>query len=425
MSAQMKHTLAALLAAAAIIVPASAEAKGDKGRGGGGGGHEQNHVTRGGGEARGGGKKHGEQRDARAIEDQRPVPQRGFEARGNGNANHARAERSAPARMSAGGRSRHHDNAGPGRWADERHVERRARADSGRRADRPIHNSVAHAYEQRSELAAKSERKVAKRERDWVKQERRALRQARKAAPVVVYERSLDNYRRAFRYADAPVYRVPERRDVTSYPAYATGSSDASYYRSYDASSYPEWSYPQNYSAYSAYDIQSPYGSYDPGYGDGGLGGLFGGGGGLGEILGTLLPLILGESLGLDGLTGSLGSGLADNSLPGLESGYGPDDYSAAAYEDPLNSLADPSVDFGLLGADENLSGGDGLMSLVELALGSGLLVGDAAGLGGIGDLLAAGDGFDSGDLPGSADPIYAYTDPYASNAGLLKAFGV
>lgn len=435
MTVQMKHTLAALLAAAAIIVPPSAEAKGGKGHGGEGGGHEQNQ---GGGEARGGGNKHGEQRQARQSHEQAFAPRQAFDARLDSNGNHARRERFAPIEMFAGGRAKKHEEDGRQRWKSDRHAERNARADFEHRADRRLHNVVPYVFEQRSEHASKHQlefakqlakdqrsayRAEAKQERQWAKQQRHALKQAGRAAPVVVYGRPDADYPRAVRYADAPVYRLPAVREFRNYPAYMTGYDYSPYYRSYDANSHSGWSYPLSYTGYSAY---SPHAPDDVGYGNDGRGGLFGGGGGgLGDILITLLPLVLGDSLGLDGLAGSLGTGLLGSSLPGLGSGYGLNDYPSVAYADPVYSYDDPSISQGLLGADESLSGGDDLMSLVGLALGSGSLGGDAGGLGGLGGLLGLGGGFGSGDLLGSTDPVYAYADPYASNAGMLSAFGI
>jgi hypothetical protein len=437
MPAQMKHTLAALLAAATIIVPASAEAKGGKGHGGEGGGHEQNHG-RGGGEARGGGGggKHSEQGQARQFQDQTFAPRQAFEVRGNGK--HARPERFAPAEMFAVGRVQKHEAAGRQRWKNERHAERAPRADFKARSERRQREVVPYALGQRSERAFKSDRKFdkqlakqqraayraeAKQDRQWAKQQRQLLKKAAKVAPVVVYERAFAEYPHTVRYADAPMYGVPEARVFRSYPAYTSGYDYAPYYQSYDANSYAGWSYPQGYGGYSPYSTYSPY---DVGYSNGGIGGLLGGSsGGLGDILGALLPLILGDSLGLDGLTGSLGTGLLDSSMPGLASGYGLNEYAAAGYADPVYSYEDPSLSQGLLEADQNLSGGDDLMSLVELALGSGLLGGDSGSLGGLGGLLGLGSGLGLGNGLSAPDPVYAYADPYASNTGLLSAFGI
>lgn len=439
MSAQMKHTLAALLAAAAIIIPAGAEAKEGKGHGGKGGGHEQNNGS-GGGEFRGGGGKQGEPHQTRQLEDQSHAPRHVFEVRGNGNGKHARPERFAPTEMLAVGRMQKHESAGRQRWKNERHAERASRAGLESRSDRRQRNVVPYEFGEPSERgfgsgpkfnkqAAKQQRAAyqaeAKQERQWAKQQRQSLKQAARVAPVVVYERSFADYPRMARYAEAPVYRVPEAREFRSYPAYTTGYDYAPYYRSNDANSYAGWSYPQGYTGYSPSSTYSPYGPDDVGYSNAGFDGLLGGSGGLGDILVMLLPLILGDSLGLDGLTGSLGTGLLSSSLPGLRSDYGPNDYPSVGYADRVYSDQDPSFDQGLLGADQNLSGGGDLMSLVELALASGLLGGDSGSLGGLGSLLGLGGGLRLGDGFSAPDPVYAYAYPYASNTGLLSAFGI
>lgn len=434
MSAQMKHTLAALLSAAAIIVPPNAEAKGDKGHGGEGDGQEQNH----GGEFRGVGKN-AEQRQVRQFQDQTFAPRQDSGARGNGNGKRAKLERLAPVEIFAVGQAQRPEAAGRQRWKNERHTERASRAGFEARPEPRVREVVPYALGQRSERGFRSDRKFemqvakqqraayraeARQERQGAKLQRQSLKQTARFAPFVAYERSFADYPRMARYADATVYRVPEVREFRSYPAYTTGYDYAPYYRSYDADGYAGWAHPQSYTGYSPYSTYSPHSPYDVGYSNAGLGGLLGGSsGGLGDILVTLLPLILGDSLGLDGLNGSLGTGLLDNAVPGLASGY-LTDHPDVGYADPVYSFQDPSISNGLLGAGQNLSGGDDLMSLVELALGSRLLGGEAGGLGGLGGLLGLGGGLGLGDGLSAPDPIYAYNDPYASNTGLLSVFG-
>jgi hypothetical protein len=440
MSAQMKHTLAALLAAAAIIVPASAEAKGGKGHGGEGGGHEQSHGGGGGGggEFRGdGGGKHGEMRQARQPQDQAFATRQVFQVRGNGNGKHARPDRFAPAEIFAIERVQEHEAAGRQRWKNERHAERAPRESFERRSNRGKRDVVHYASRQLSDRDFKSDRKFdkqlakqqraayraeAKQDRQWAKQQRQSLKQAVRVGPGI-NDRYLADYPRTVGYAAAPVYRMTEVREFRSYPAYTTGYDYAPYYQSYDTNGYAGWANPQGYVGYSPYSAYSPY---DVGYSNDGFGGLLGGSqGGLGDILVTLLPLILGDNHGLDGLTGSLGTGLLGSSMPGLTSGYALNDYSAVGYADPVYSYQDPSISQGLFEADENLSGGDDLMSLVGLALGSGLLGDNAGNLGGLGGLLGLGGGLGLGDGLSAPDPVYAYADPYASNTGLLNAFGI
>ena len=433
MSAQVKHTLAALLAAAAIVAPVSAQAKGGKGHGGEGFGHEQNHGG-------GGGGKHAEQRQVRSFQDQRFAPRQSFEVRGNGNPNRARRERLAPAETFAIDRMQKPEAASK-RWKNERHAERAARSSPETRSARGQRNLVPYAVAPGSErgfgfdrkmnkLVAKQQRATyraeAKKERQWAKQPRRSLNQAARVAPAVVFDRSFADYPRTVRYAAAPIYRMPEVREFGSYPAYTSGYDYAPYYRQYDANSFVGWSYPEPYPEYSPYSTSSPYARYDAGYSNDGLGGLLGGSsGGLGDMLVTLLPLILGDSLGLDGLTGSLGTGLLGSSMPGLPSGYGLSDYPAVDYADSAYPYQEPSFSGGLLGADQNLTGGNDLMSVVQLALGSGLLGSNSGGLDGLGGLLGLGGSLGLGAGLSGPDPVYAYTDPYSSNTGLLSAFGI
>jgi len=439
MSTHNKHTLAALLAAAVIVVvPASAQAKGGKDHGQGGG-HQQNHgggASGAGGEFRSG-RKQAEQEQARQFQDHTFTPRQRFVARENGSGKHGREERFAPPEMFAVERTQKHQSVGRARWIRERHAERAAGAPFETRTGGHLREVVPYAFDQRSERKAERKfaqhvakqqraayRAEAKQERRWAKEQRQALKQVR-TAPVVV-ESSFTDYPGAARYVDRPVYRMREVRPYWTYPTYTTTYDYAPAWGSNYVEGYPAWSYPQSYSGYAPYSNYSPYAPYDVAYSKEGLGGLFGGsGGGIGDILATLLPLVLGDSLGLDGLTGSLGSGLLGSSLPGLGSGYALNDYPAVGYADPLYSYQDPSLSAGLLDTGQSLSGGDGLMSLASLALGSGLLGGDSGSLGGLGGLLGPDDGLGLSDGLSSADPIYAYSDPYTSNTDLMGAFGV
>jgi hypothetical protein len=164
------------------------------------------------------------------------------------------------------------------------------------------------------------------------------------------------------------------------------------------------------------------------------LGGLFGGGGGeLEDILVTLLPFLLGDSLGFGGFApDQLGADLLGSSLdaPNYAANYSPYyqpelNYGAPAYGDPYQSAL---VGDDIMSAEQSDLGGDGLMSLLEVALGSGLLGGDMAGLGGfgggLGDLGGLGGLMGSSGL-GAPDPVYAYSDPYSDQRGLLTGWGV
>ena len=97
-------------------------------------------------------------------------------------------------------------------------------------------------------------------------------------------------------------------------------------------------------------------------------------------------------------------------------------DHSAPLYSDPYQ---DAYLEDGMLGDGQSLLGGDSLMSLVELALASGLLGGDLGGLGGLGGLLGLGGGLGFDGRLGLADPVYAYDNPYSPPGGLLAGWGV
>jgi hypothetical protein len=442
MSAQMKHSLAALLAAAAVMVPTTAEAKGGNGHGGSGG-HEQNQGGGGPGDFRGGGgNKHAELRQEHQGQVQAAqAPRQVFEIRGNGKARHARQERFALAQSFALARlAQKHEASGRQRWKDERHAARAAHSDLETRPKRE-RGLIPYAYGQRIDRDFKSDRKFEKQivkqqratyraeykqERRWAKQQRQAMKQAAKGEPVVAYRRSFAGYPRVLRYSDVPAYRMAEARQFGGYPAYAPAHDYAPQYLNSDAYNYDGWSNPQGYAGWPTYSSYPAYSPYDAGYGNAGLGGLFGGGGGLGDILAALLPLVLGDNLEFGGLTsGSLGSGFLSSAMPGLAGGYGLNDYPVVDFADSQYSYADSAISPDLLGTDQTGLGGYGLMSLAGRALGSGLLGGDSGGLGGLGGLIGLGGALGLEGGLGLSDPDYAYADPYASNTSLLSAFGV
>ena len=449
MSAQIKGTLAALLVAAAVAAPSSAHAKGGKD---GDPKHEAGEQSRGGGaETRGEGKKHREDRHAQLVQHQPDYASRPsvvFEARGNREGKRAKRERHAPVQdFAVADRAQKRHSARIARWNDDRpsKVGKRQRSEARPFLDQQdaVRSRFAREDDLRPKLHRNVEKRIAKqaraanraeekRERRWVKQERRVLKQAAKVAPVLVYDRSSADLGRVVRYDEAPLYLAPEARP---YRTYASAYGYSPRYPTNDAYSYGRSYYPLGYSAlpaYSPYDLRYGYGDVgygDVGYGDAGLAGLFGGGGGgLGDILVTLLPLLFGETLGLGGFaTDPLGAGLLGGyATPDLAGGYEPYyqpalDHWAPVYSRPYQ---DAYPDDGM-GEGQALLGGDSLMSLVELALASGLLGGELGGLGGLGGLLGLGGGlgFDSG--LGLADPVHAYADPYSAPGGLLAGWGV
>jgi hypothetical protein len=440
MSAHFKRTLAALLATASLVAPSVAEAKGDKG---GGAKHEAREQSQdNGGETRGGGHKQREERQARPAQQQpayAPHQSVAFEARGNGEGKRAKRDRPAPTEVFAvADRSEKRQSIRSSRWKHDRHVNvvelERVEPRQTHREGKVVQRASAQDRDGGFEAERKLEKHVAKRqraayraaakqERRWVKEQRQDLKQAAKVEPVVAYQRSFDDARRSVRYIDAPVYVVPQVGTYRSYPSYGSGYDYAPRYLTSDAYGYAGSYYPQSYSAWPAY---SPY---DVGYAGSGLGGLFGGGGGLGDILVTLLPLLLGDTLGMGGFaTDPLGTGLLGGyATPDFAAGYDPYyqpamDYAAPVYSEPYQ---DAYLDQGLLGGDQSLFGSDSLMSLIGLALGSGLLGGDAGGLGGLGGLLGLGGGLGLDGGLGLSDPNYAYANPYAYDGGFLASLGL
>lgn len=442
MSTPMKRSLTALLVAAAVVLPSTADAKGGKD---GRGEHEAGEQSRGGGDdTRGGGNRHREERHVQEVQPQRdyaPRPSAAFEARGDGHGKRARREGHAAAEAFAvAGRRQNRQSARIARWKDHRSKEIRQERSQPRPffEERQVgQRQFTRKDDQRSKpdrkfqkQLAKQQRAVvraeAKQERRWVKQQRQAFKQASKVERVVAYDRSFADSDRPVRNDAVPLYRVPE---VTSYRTYPSAYDYSPRYLTNDAYGYAGSYYPLGYSAspaYWPYDIA--YG--DVGYDDAGLGGLFGGGGGgLGDILVTLLPLLLGDALGFGGFgTDPLGAGLLGGyATPDFAGGYEPYyepalGYSAPLYSDPYQ---DAYFDDGMLGNGGSLLGGDSLMSLVELALASGLLGGDQGGLGGLGGLLGVGGGLGLDGGLGVADPVYAYADPYSNSGGLLAGLGI
>lgn len=463
MSAQ-KNTLAALLAAAVIVVPAAVEAKPGKDRGGQGGGHEQSRGDGGGGEFRGAGNKHREARQSpqamdrparaprqafqgrgvggkhrearqarRAMERVASAPRQASETRGTGK--QSRVERSARAERFAIGGQQQRETAKPKRSQREREPHRAVRAAFDATPHRGAREVASYMGDSRRfpgpQLSRKVEKQIArqqraayraeaKQERQWSRHQRQVLA----VAPVAIYPQSFATYTRDVHYAYGPTYRASPIRAFSGYPTYPAAYDYAPRYASNEAYRYGSWSYPQNYSGWSDSPSYAVYSPYDAGYGNNGLDGLFGGGGGLGDILVALLPLLLGDNLGLGGLTGGgLDTGILGNTMSGFAGSYGPSSYSPIDYAEPTYPYHDATVIQGWQGADQVPLGGEGLVSLLPLALQSGLFGGEFGGIGagllGLGGNLGAGDGL------GMSGQGLGYSPTDATNAGVLGAFGL
>jgi hypothetical protein len=448
MSAQ-KNTLAALLAATVIIAPAVAEAKPGKDRGAEDAGKDH---KRGGG---GGGEKHRQAwQPAQAAPQPAFAPSQQVLADRGDNRKQMRQERKGRAERFAAELRQQQAPGKPPRW--EREAERQAKRQRAERfvvADRP--ERVARAtraavaergWQPEARISRKAEkqlarqqkeigRAIARQQRQWGGERRQALRQVVAAVPVAVpvavYQPAFAEGWGAPRYTAQPVYVAPA---VATYGDWARYAPAAPYGYAYPAAyagtpAYADGSWPYS-QGYDPYPSDAGYAPYDAGYGSAGLGGLFGGGGGFGEIIAALLPLLLGDSLGLGGLGGGLlGGGLLDGALsggaiPGLggELGAAPVGYAepAYAYQDaPFGETLPGGLDQGLLG------GGDGLMSLLPLVLQSGLFGGGSDSLGGLADLGGAlGLGTGLGDGLGLANSDFAYAAPYVPG-GELPSFPI
>lgn len=422
MSAHIKQTLAALLAAAAVVAPAVGEAKDGKDRGAK---HEAREQSRGGADGRGGSHKQREARQHRSFEQRAShSPRIAFETRANGGGKRAKHDRKSEVFAGADRpNQRRYEKAEPKRFDvrsrhDEAEVVRRTYAQPDQRSYKSARKVELHiAKQQRAAYQAE-----AKQERRWAKQQHQAFKHAARVAPDMVYARSFaDGYYPA-RNAAAPAYFAPR---VRAYPVYSPRYDYAPLYWANDDDRYSSSLYPQSI-------YQSPaYAPYGVGYGDAGLGGLLGGGSGSIEaLLVALLPALLGGDPGLGDLaTDSLGSGLiGGHGTPDFAGAYEPYyqydvGYSSAS---DLDGYSAAYADQGIVGPGQSMFGaGNGIASLASLALGSGLLGGDGGGLGGLGGLLGLGGSLGLDGSWGQSDPTYAHSDPYTSNGSLLTSLGI